>query len=98
MEVVRPALTRSPESTAWRFGGQITRQSQERTKHVYDYRVQLAETPNVRNLKPSLDAFSTETNTVMGAWVLMERSDEEQTGVQSEGAGRTGSSELQKRG
>ena len=37
-------------SMGW-FGGLITRQSQERTKHVYDYRVHLVEDQSVRSMK-----------------------------------------------
>ena len=38
------------------FGGLITRQSQERTKHVYDYRVHLVESQSLRSMKLPLDA------------------------------------------
>ena len=63
------------------FGGLIIRQSQERTKHVYDYhRVHLAEDQNVRSMKLLLDAYSTDPNAWVGAWVLLEPNDEEQTG------------------
>ena len=60
------------------FGGLITRQSQERTKHMYDYRVHLAEDQSVRSLKLPLDAYSTDPNAWVGAWVLLEP--KEQTG------------------
>ncbi|CAN0112036.1 unnamed protein product, partial [Ascophyllum nodosum] len=45
-------------SMGW-FCGLKTRQSQERTKHVYDYRVHLAEDQSVRSMKLPLDAYST---------------------------------------
>ena len=47
---------------------------------MYDYRVQLAEGQIVRSMKLPLDSYSTETNAVVGACVLLEPSDEEQTG------------------
>ena len=66
-------------SMGW-FGGLITRQSQERTKHVYDYRVRLAEDQSVRSMKLPLDAYSMDPNAGVGAWVLLNPNDEEQTG------------------
>ena len=66
-------------SMGW-FGGLITRQSQERTKHVYDYRVHLAEDQRVRSMKLPLVAYSTDPNAGVGAWVLLEPNEEEQTG------------------
>ena len=62
------------------FGGLRTRQSQERTKHVYDYRVHLAEDQSVRSMKLPLDACSTDPNAGVSAWVLLKPNDEEQTG------------------
>ena len=38
------------------FGGLITHQSQERTKHVYDYRVHFVEGQSLRSMKLPLDA------------------------------------------
>ena len=61
------------------FGGLITRQSQERTKHVYDFRVHLVEDQRVRSVKLPLDAYSTAPNAGVGAWVLLEPYDEKQT-------------------
>ena len=66
-------------SMGW-FGGLTTRQSQERTKHLYDYRVHLAEDQRVRSMKLPLDAYSTDPNARVGAWVLLEPNGEEQTG------------------
>ena len=66
-------------SMGW-FGGLITRQSQERTKHVYDCRVHLVDDQNVGSMKLPLDAYSTDPNAGVGAWVLLEPNDEEQTG------------------
>ena len=65
-------------SLGW-FGGLITHQNQERTKHVYDYRVHLVEDQSVRSVKLPLDACSTDPNAGVGAWVLLEPNDEEQT-------------------
>ena len=50
----------------------------------------------MRSMTLPLGAYITETSTAVGAWVLLERNDKEQTGVQSEGAGRTVSWEIQK--
>ena len=66
-------------SMGW-FGGLITRQSQERTKHVYDYRVHLAEDQRVRSMKLPLDAYNKDPNAGVGARVMLEPNDEEQTG------------------
>ena len=66
-------------SMGW-FGGLITRQSQERTKHMYGYRVHLAEDQNVRSMKLPLGAYSPDPNAGVGAWVLLEPNDEDQTG------------------
>ena len=66
-------------SMGW-FGGLITRKSQERTKEVYDYRVHLEEDQSVRSMKLPLGAYSTETSAAVGAWVLLQRNDTEQTG------------------
>ena len=72
-------------STGW-FGGLITRQSQERTKNVYDYRVHLVEDPSARSMKLPLDAYSTDPNAGVGAWVLLEPNDEEQARDAVEGS------------
>ena len=48
---------------------------------MYDYRVHLAEDQrSVRSMKLPLDAYSTDPNAGVGAWVLLEPNDEEQTG------------------
>lgn len=62
------------------FGGLITRKSQERTKNVYDYRVHLEADQSVRSMKLPLAAYSTENTAAVGAWVLLELNDAEQTG------------------
>ena len=66
-------------SMGW-FGGLITRKSQERTKELYDYRVHLEEDQSVRSMKLPLGAYNTETSAAVGAWVLLERNDKDQTG------------------
>ena len=66
-------------SMGW-FGGLITRKSQERTKELYDYRVHLEEDQSVRSMKLPSGAYSMETSAAVGAWVLLERNDNEQTG------------------
>ena len=58
------------------FGGVITRQSQERTRDVLDYRVQLEQDQSVRSTKLPLDAYNTEASAAVGAWVLLEPNEE----------------------
>ena len=43
-------------------------------------RVHLEEDQSVRSMKLPLGAYSTETNAAVGAWVLLERNDKDQTG------------------
>ena len=62
------------------FGGLITRKSQQRTKELYDYRMHLEEDQSVRSMKSTLGAYSMETSAAVGAWVLLERNDKDQTG------------------
>ena len=47
---------------------------------MYGYRVHLAEDQSVRSMKLPLDAYSTDPNTGVGAWVLLEPNDEDQKG------------------
>ena len=47
---------------------------------MYDYHVRLVEDQSVRSVKLPLDAHSTDPNAGVGAWVLLEPNDEEQTG------------------
>ena len=49
------------------FGGLITRKSHERTNGVFDYRVHLEADQSVRNMKLPLAAYSTESNSAVGA-------------------------------
>ena len=65
-------------SMGW-FSGLIARKIQERTKEVYDHRVHLEEDQSVRSMKVPLGAYYTETSTAVGAWVLLEGNDKEQT-------------------
>ena len=62
------------------YGGLITRNSQERTKEVYDYRLHLEEDQSVRSMKLPLGTYRKETSAAVGAWVLLERNDKDQTG------------------
>ena len=62
------------------FGFLITRKSQERAKELYDYRLHLEENQSVRSMKLPSGAYSMETSAAVGAWVLLERNDNEQTG------------------
>ena len=47
---------------------------------MYDYRVHLEEDQSVRSMKLPLGAYNTETSAAVGAWVLLERNDKDQTG------------------
>ena len=61
------------------FGGLITRQSQERTRHIFDYRVvQLDLDQSTRSMKLPLEMYSGDPDAVSGSWVLLERSTVEQ--------------------
>lgn len=73
-------------SIGW-FGGLIARKSQERTKDLYDYRVHLEEDQSVRSLKLPLGAYSTESSAAVGAWVLLQPNEEEQTEGAAVGGG-----------
>ena len=70
-----------------RFGGLITRKSQERTNELNNYRVHL-EDQSVRSMKLPLGAYSTESSAAVGAWVLLERTDKDQTGGAVGGGGQ----------
>ena len=72
-------------SMGW-FGGLITRHSQERTKHVYDYRMHLVEDQSVRSMKLPLDAYSTGPNVGVGAWFCWSQTTKSRRGMRSEGA------------
>ena len=62
------------------FGGVIPScQSQERTRDVYDYRVQLEQDQSVRRMELPLDAYNTEASAAVGAWVLLEPNKKRQT-------------------
>ena len=61
------------------FGGLITRQSQERTRHIFDYyRVQLDLDQSTRSMKLPLEMYGGDPDAVLGSWVLLERSTVEQ--------------------
>ena len=77
--LVRPSI-------GW-FGGFITRKSPERTKDLYNYRVRLGEDQSVRSLKLPLGAYSTESSATVGAWVLLQPNEEEQTEGETVGRG-----------
>ena len=56
------------------FGGLISRQSQERTRHIYDYLVQLHLDQSTRSMKLPLEMYGGDPDAVLGSWVLLERS------------------------
>ena len=60
------------------FGGLIARQSQERTRHIYDYLVQLDLDQSTRSMKLPLEMYGGDSDAVLGSWVLLERSTVEQ--------------------
>ena len=60
------------------FGGSITRQPQERTRHLYDYRVHLERDQSTRSMKLPLKKYTGEPDAVVGSWVLLEESTAEQ--------------------
>ena len=53
-------------------GGRIARKAQERTRHVYDYRVMLEREESKRSMKLPLELCSTDEQATLGAWVLLE--------------------------
>lgn len=55
------------------FGGLITRQSQERPCHLYDYRVLLEVDQSTRSMKLPLEKYTGEPDAVVGSWVLLEK-------------------------
>ena len=60
------------------FGRSITRQYQERTRHLYDYRVHLELDQSTRSMKLPLEKYTGEPDAVVGSWVLLEESTAEQ--------------------
>lgn len=53
------------------FGGLITRQSQQRTRQFYDYRVHFEEDQSTCSMKLPLEKYSGDPDAVMGSWVLL---------------------------
>ena len=57
------------------FGGVITRTAQKKQNRLeYGYRVILDVDQSTHSMKLPLNAYSTEENSVVGAWALLERS------------------------
>ena len=54
------------------FGGRIPRKAQERTRHVYDYRVVFDRDESTRSMKLPLELYGTYEQAALGAWVLLE--------------------------
>lgn len=73
----------------------ITRKDQERTKGVYDWHAHLVTDQRVRIMKLPIATYSADDSAVVGAWVMLEITDTDQTRVQSEGVGTTASWEVQ---
>ena len=60
----------------------ITRQSQERTRHLYEYRVHLELDQRTRSMKLPLEKYTGEPDAVVRSWGLLEES----TAKQMDGA------------
>ena len=54
------------------IGGRVPRKAQERTCHVYDYRVVLERGESTRGMKLPLELYGTDEQAAVGAWVLLE--------------------------
>lgn len=54
------------------FCGLITRQSQQRTRHLYDYRVHIEQDQSTCSMKLPLEKYSGDPDAVAGSWVLLE--------------------------
>ena len=78
------------------FGGLITRQSQQRTRHLYDYRVYLEQDQSTRSMKLQLEKYSRDPDVVVGSRVLLERNTAEQ--VDGATIGAVATTELVDRG
>ena len=50
----------------------------ERTRHIYDYLVQLDLDQSTRSMKLPLEMYGGDPDAVLGSWVLLERSTVEQ--------------------
>ena len=53
------------------FGGLIIQQSQQRTRHLYDYCVQLELDQSTRKMKLPLDKYRGDPDAAVGSWVLL---------------------------
>ena len=53
-------------------GGRIARKAQERTRHVYDYRVVLKRDESTRSVKLPLELYGTDEKGALGGLVLLE--------------------------
>ena len=69
------------------FGGVIIRQSQERTRDVFDNRMQHEQDQSERSMKLPLHVYNTEASATVGAWVLLESNKEKKTEGIAEGGG-----------
>ena len=54
------------------FGGRIPRKAQERTRHVYDYRVVFERDDITLSMKLPLELHGTNEQAALGVWVLLE--------------------------
>ena len=66
------------------FGGLTTRQSQERTRHLYDYRVHIELDQSTRSMKLPLEKYNGDPDAVVGSWFLLEK---KSTAEQADGVG-----------
>ena len=73
------------------FGRAITRQSQERTRHMYDYLVHLEPDQSTRSMKLPFGKYTGEPDAVVGSWdLLVESTAEQMDGAAIEAVAATG--------
>ena len=77
------------------FSGLITRQSQQRTRPLYDYCVHLEQDQSTRSMKLPMETYNGDPDAVVGSCVLLEGNTAEQVdGVTIGAVATTGVSKL----
>ena len=54
------------------FGERIASEPQQRTRHVYDYRVALERDESMRSMRLPLELYGTDEQAALGKWELLE--------------------------
>ena len=54
------------------FGERIASETQQRTRHVYDYRVALERDESMRSMRLPLELYGTDEQAALGKWELLE--------------------------